>query len=165
MLCTYTYLDCFLFVHKLVLRQNLTKSRSWFRLCISQIPLWSSLPYHGLTFWFSIRSRAQPDCCIVCDPNLPHSLCVGSSHFISYNSAVVQLCQLRCRAIAGMPGGIGGMHVGPHDPIFAGRRGGPGLPSGPFPGVRYDPTNPQGLEVSSLCCPRPPDAIAFPSWR
>jgi len=39
------------------------------------------------------------------------------------------------------------MHVGPHDPIFAGRRGGPGLPGGLTPGLRYDPTNPQGLEV------------------
>lgn len=46
----------------------------------------------------------------------------------------------------GVPGGIGGMHVGPHDPIFAGRRGGPGLPGGLTPGLRYDPTNPQGLE-------------------
>jgi hypothetical protein len=45
------------------------------------------------------------------------------------------------------------MHVGPHDPIFAGgRRGTQGLSGGQFPGIRYDPTNPEGLEAT----PPPP---------
>ena len=40
--------------------------------------------------------------------------------------------------------------MGPRDPIFSGGpRRGQGLPSGPFPGVRYDPTAPEGLEVKS----------------
>ena len=61
----------------------------------------------------------------------------------------------------GVPGGFpGGMHVGPHDPLFAGRsqtRPGFGLPEGPFPGARYDPINPEGLQVhdtSLLACSR-----------
>lgn len=51
-----------------------------------------------------------------------------------------------------------GMHVGPHDPLFAGRnpqRPGFGLPEGPVPGARYDPINPAGLEVRRLGLPTP----------
>ena len=41
--------------------------------------------------------------------------------------------------------------MGPYDPMFTGSgRNRHGLPTGPFPGVRYDPTNPAGLEVGSL---------------
>ncbi|KAK9840065.1 hypothetical protein WJX74_002789 [Apatococcus lobatus] len=48
----------------------------------------------------------------------------------------------------GMPGSrTGGMHMGPDDPLFAGRRGmsmGPGSSSLP-PGSRYDPIGPPGM--------------------
>ncbi len=48
---------------------------------------------------------------------------------------------------------MGGMHIGPYDSIFTGSgRNRHGLPSGPFPGVHYDPTNPAGLEVPPLLC-------------
>ena len=53
----------------------------------------------------------------------------------------------------GVPSMGGGMHMGPNDPMFAGRmrqqpgRGGLGVP----PGVRWDPIRPPGMEVWCPC--------------
>lgn len=78
--------------------------------------------------------------------------------------------------ITGIPGMLGGpeplsgapsgMHMGPHDPLFEMRsraRPGMGLPEGPFPGVRYDPVNPQGLEVSY--CARTIHSSSLGIWQ
>lgn len=46
-----------------------------------------------------------------------------------------------------MPGMGGGMHMGPDDPIFAGRMRGQPSRGGLPPGARWDPINPPGLEV------------------
>ena len=51
------------------------------------------------------------------------------------------------------PGGMGrtgGMHMGPDDPLFAGRfgMGRPGRPGMNPPGARYDPIGPPGMPVS-----------------
>lgn len=53
------------------------------------------------------------------------------------------------------PGGMGrsgGMHVGPDDPLFAGRSGmqRPGRPGMNPPGARFDPIGPPGMPVSLL---------------
>jgi hypothetical protein len=53
----------------------------------------------------------------------------------------------------GMPGMSGGMHVGPGNPLYAGRMrvppGGGGLGgAGGLPGVRFDPIGPRGMPVS-----------------
>ena len=50
------------------------------------------------------------------------------------------------------PGGMGrsgGMHMGPDDPLFAGRAGiqRPGRPGMNPPGARYDPIGPPGMPV------------------
>ncbi len=52
------------------------------------------------------------------------------------------------------PGGMGrtgGMHMGPDDPLFAGRSGmqRPGRPGMNPAGARYDPIGPPGMPVSS----------------
>ena len=54
----------------------------------------------------------------------------------------------------GMPGMAGGMHVGPGDPLYAGRMrvppgGGSRGGGGPLPGVRFDPIGPRGMPVSA----------------
>lgn len=53
----------------------------------------------------------------------------------------------------GMPGMAGGMHVGPGDPLYAGRMrvppgGGGRGGGGPLPGMRFDPIGPRGMPVS-----------------
>lgn len=49
-------------------------------------------------------------------------------------------------------GGTGGMHMGPDDPLFAGRagRGRPGMSGALPPGARYDPIGPPGMPVRLL---------------
>ena len=53
------------------------------------------------------------------------------------------------------PGGMGrtgGMHMGPDDPLFAGRSGmwRPGRPGLNPPGARYDPIGPPGMPVNAV---------------
>lgn len=53
----------------------------------------------------------------------------------------------------GLPGMSGGMHVGPGDPLYAGRMrippGGSRGGGGALPGARYDPIGPRGMPVSA----------------
>ena len=46
-----------------------------------------------------------------------------------------------------VPGVGGGMHMGPHDPLFAGRMRQPARGGGLPPGARWDPIRPPGMEV------------------
>lgn len=54
--------------------------------------------------------------------------------------------------VPAMPGmGGGGMHMGPNDPLFAGRMRQPGRGGHMPPGARWDPIRPPGMEASSSC--------------